>query len=213
MTPKPLIVAATLDEIVPTLNYFKLPHGRFTEGTNFDVLITGVGITATAFALGKFLNTDHSYVLNVGIAGSFKKDLELGSLANVTSDVLSELGAESGDEFISIDELGFGQSSFKSNFISENELLDTLPKVNGITVNMVHGNENRIKKTLERFDVTTESMEGAAVFYSCQQTATPAIQIRSISNYVELRNRDAWEIGLAIKNLNNWLIEYLKNVK
>ena len=29
----------------------------------------------------------------------------------------------------------------------------------------------------------------------------PAVQIRAVSNFVEPRNRDAWNIGLAIENL------------
>jgi futalosine hydrolase len=38
----------------------------------------------------------------------------------------------------------------------------------------------------------------------------PCIQIRAVSNYVEKRNRDGWNIGLAIKNLNTFAIEFLK---
>jgi futalosine hydrolase len=38
----------------------------------------------------------------------------------------------------------------------------------------------------------------------------PCIQIRAVSNYVERRNRDNWQIGLAIKNLNIFALEFLK---
>jgi len=48
-------------------------------------------------------------------------------------------------------------------------------------------------------------MEGAAFFYVCQLQKIPHIQIRSISNYVEPRNRANWNISLAIKNLNEVL--------
>jgi len=37
----------------------------------------------------------------------------------------------------------------------------------------------------------------------------PCMQIRAVSNYVEKRNRDAWQIGLAIKNLNTFASEFL----
>ena len=33
------------------------------------------------------------------------------------------------------------------------------------------------------------------------------LQIRSISNYVEERNKDNWDIPIAIKNLNSTLID------
>ena len=79
----------------------------------------------------------------------------------------------------------------------------------GITVNKVHGNAQSIEKTIQLHQPQTESMEGAAVFYACQQLNIPAMQIRSISNYVEPRNRESWQIGLAVKNLNDWLIEFI----
>jgi len=61
-------------------------------------------------------------------------------------------------------------------------------------------------------DPVTESMEGAAFFYACKQAGVPCLQIRAVSNYVEKRNRDAWQIGLAIKNLNSFAAEFLDRV-
>ena len=209
MNQKILIVAATYDELALTFAHFGWTKTRLLEQPDFDVLITGVGIAATAFAMGQQIKGDYSLILNVGIAGSFDRNLMLGSLVNITSDTFSELGAEDGDRFIPIDELGFGQSSYTSNFISERKIVADLTSVNGITVNTVHGNEHSIQKTVGRLAVTTESMEGAAVFYAAQQLNTPALQVRSISNYVETRNRDNWQIGLALTNLNEWLINYL----
>jgi futalosine hydrolase len=49
---KILLVAATRAEISILLEHFNLTDGNFITSENFDVLITGVGMTATAFALG-----------------------------------------------------------------------------------------------------------------------------------------------------------------
>jgi futalosine hydrolase len=206
---KTLIVAATREELAQTFDQFGWQKTSFVEHADFDVLITGVGMTATAFALGQRLNSSYNLVLNVGIAGSFDRTLELGTLVNVIEDTFSELGAQNGDDFIGIAELGFGKSAYRSDFTSDHALIKVLPAVRGITVNRVHGNAVSIQQTLERFDVKIESMEGAAVFYACEQLNVPVLQIRSISNYVEHRNKEAWKIGLAIKNLNEWLINYL----
>ncbi|MEJ5994086.1 futalosine hydrolase [Pedobacter sp. Du54] len=206
---KTLVVAATYEELLPTFSHFGWPKANFVEQPSYDVLITGVGITATAFALGQRLNDSYGFVLNVGIAGSFNKEIELGSLVNITEDTFSEFGAEDGHHFIPIDELGFGKSVHLSNLTTENNLITNIMVVKGITVNTVHGNADRIKQLLERLPVSTESMEGAAVFYACEQLNIPAVQIRSISNYIEQRNRESWKVGLAIKNLNEWLITYL----
>jgi futalosine hydrolase len=83
--------------------------------------------------------------------------------------------------------------------------------VKAITVNKVHGNENSISKIVAQFNPEIESMEGAAFFYACEQTKTCCMQIRAISNIVEKRNREKWQIGLAIKKLNDTLIQIFES--
>lgn len=202
---KLLLVVATRAEIAPLLDYYHLDGEHFIQSQKFDVLITGVGIAATAFALGQHLNLAYHAVLNVGIAGSFDREISLGDLVNVSTDSFAELGAESGDDFIAIDELGFG----KSNYTLAGGWIPDLPQVRAITVNTVHGSSSTIERILERLNPQIESMEGAAICYASEQLNIPALQIRSISNYVEHRNTAKWEIGLAIQSLNNWLINNL----
>lgn len=202
---KTLVVAATQAEIAPTLAHFGIASNNFIETENFDLLITGVGMVATAFALGQKLNNKYTLVLNVGIAGSFDREISLGEVVNITHDTFAELGAEDHDNFITLPQLGFGENAFSST----TETALTLREVKGITVNKVHGNAQSIEKTIQLYQPQTESMEGAAVFYACQQLNIPALQIRSISNYVEPRNRENWQIGLAVKNLNDWLIGFI----
>jgi futalosine hydrolase len=45
-------------------------------------------------------------------------------------------------------------------------------------------------------------MEGASVFKVCEEFNVPCMQIRSISNKVEKRNKNNWDLDLAIRNLN-----------
>ncbi|WP_462266849.1 futalosine hydrolase [Mucilaginibacter sp.] len=178
---------------------------------NLSVLITGVGMVATAFALGKHMAT-HTYdlLLNLGIAGSFERSIALGEVVEVTTDTLSELGAEDGENFISVNELGFGEGRFNATAALANYYTgEPLQQVSAITVNTVHGNEQSIAQISTRLNVQLESMEGAAFFYACQQYRVPGLQIRAVSNYVEKRNRDAWQIGLAVKNLNTFALKFL----
>ena len=214
---KILVVAATRAELAGCCTAFELAEGNFIQTPHFDLLITGVGMTATAFALGQHLSaaTRYKLVLNLGIAGCFDRTIPLGNLVNIVRDEFSELGAENKDEFLTIESLGFGKSSYTAkdvpSFVYLTGLQLNLPEVNGITVNKVHGNKTSIQALTSRLNPVTESMEGAAVFYCCAQLNIPCIQVRSISNYVEERNRDSWKIGLAIKNLNDWAIEFLTN--
>ncbi|RZL30963.1 MAG: futalosine hydrolase [Pedobacter sp.] len=203
---KILVVAATKAELAYFYQYFSLQEGDFIEDKKFDVLITGVGMVATAFSLGKhLLSSKYSLVLNLGIAGGFDRNIELGEVVNITKDTFAELGAEDGDNFLTITDLGFGESTYAS----KNNFNIGLPQVAGITVNRVSGNDKNIRALVKRLNPGTESMEGAAVLFACQHERVDCLQIRSISNYVEPRNKDKWKIGLAIKNLNDWAISFI----
>lgn len=206
---KTLLVAATYAELSGLFSHFQLPENPFAQSRSFDVLITGVGMTATAFALGRHLNQDYELVLNLGIAGSFDRNLSLGTLVNVVEDQFAELGAEDQESFLNIGQLGFGKSIFKASYATDLPQLDILKKVKGITVNKVHGSEKSIIDICQRLSPEIESMEGASVFYCCNQLGIPVAQLRSISNHVEPRNKENWQIGLAIKNLNDWAINFL----
>ncbi|MDQ7948520.1 MAG: futalosine hydrolase [Pedobacter sp.] len=202
---KLLIVAATAQELTGLYDHFEIPKDSFVQTDHFDVLITGVGMTATAFALGKYLNSDYELLLNVGIAGSFDPSIPLGSLVQVTEDTFAELGAEDHDDFITIVDLGFGKNQYHATVEVED-----LPKVKAITVNKVHGHASTIAKTHTLFPADIESMEGAAVLYACEAAQINCLQVRSISNYVTPRDKAQWQIGKAIKNLNNWLVQYVQ---
>jgi len=202
---KTLVVAATKAELSFFYQHFNLPEGDFVESKNFDLLITGVGMVATAFALGKHLSHQYDLVINFGIAGSFDRNIALGTVLNITEDTLAELGAENGDEFLTITDLGFGENHYSA----KTQRKVGLPLAKGITMNCVTGSDKSIKSLIERLNPTTESMEGAAVFYAAKQLNIDCLQIRSVSNYVEPRNKDNWKIGLAVKNLNDWAIAFI----
>ena len=174
--------------------------------SNISTLITGAGMVATAFAMGRHLaENKYDLAINLGICGSFDKSIALGDVLEVIEDDLAELGAEDDADFITIEKLGFGESSFRATYPLPESF--GLQKVNAVTVNTVHGNDASIKKLSTRINAQLESMEGAAFFYACREAGIPSLQIRAVSNYVEKRNRDAWQIGLAIKNLNTFAVK------
>jgi len=205
---KCLLVAATAAEIAP---FLKASNEK--AHSNVDVLITGVGMVATAFHLGRKLSTNtYDFAINVGIAGAVSKELTLGELVFVEHDFFYELGAEDNDDFLSIEQLGFGKSVFNAIPGVASKWYSGLKRVNGVTVNKVHGNEASIYQLQQRTSADIESMEGAAFYYACTAVALPCIQVRSISNYVERRDREKWQIGLAVNNLNRWLISCGKHL-
>jgi futalosine hydrolase len=229
---KILIVAATREEISSLITNTEGPVSNFIEHeqrlkvaqpeteeqnglkinrSEYDILITGVGMTATAFALGRHLATNqYDLAINLGIAGSFDRNIPLGSVVEVIQDTFTELGAEDDSRFITLDALGFGQTVYKTDTRVANYYTgQNLWPVTAATVNTVHGSDASIELLHRRAAPQLESMEGAAFFYACEQAGLPALQIRAVSNYVEKRNRDAWKIGLAVKNLNTFALNLL----
>jgi len=216
-----LIVAATRQEIEPLLSKMDFCEQKFSHffecrhnNNEITIHLTGVGMVITAIkTLYALSNHDYDLVFNAGICGSFNRNLEIGTVVNVVDDCFSELGAEDGEEFLSLSELGLDDGTaiyFDSSREGiDNYILNLLPKVNGITVNTVHGNEKSIDKVVSRFHPMVETMEGAAFMLACSTHFMPYAQIRSVSNYVERRNKDNWNIPLAIENLNKKVMEIL----
>jgi futalosine hydrolase len=222
-----LFVSATYSEIRPFCNKAVLAGKRDDHLSGFkfnnidiDVLITGVGIASTSFQLGKlFASNKYDIAINLGIAGSFNKGLKEGEVVNVCSDIISELGAENGSSFLKFDELNLGKSSLEksiwkvqNNYEIKNQVIQQLKRVNGITVNTVHGNKRSIEEIIKRYHPDVETMEGAAFLHICNTEKIKCAQIRSISNFVEERNLDNWKTELAIKNLNDTAMEILNTL-
>lgn len=115
-----LIVSATYMEIAPLVAKLKFISENeqrikfYTYGKHeIDVLITGVGMVATATWTAIALNKKkYAASINFGVCGSFDKSIEVGKVVHVLTDRIADLGAEDGDKFISIHEL---------NLLGENE--------------------------------------------------------------------------------------------
>ena len=123
----------------------------------------------------------------------------------VVEDQFSEELVEDGDDLKTYHEIGLrdeDEAPFVKGVLNNSyQTVSGFKKVNAITVNQVHGNDFSIQRIKERLNPHVESMEGAAFFYTCNQMEVPTVQLRAISNYVEKRNREAWEVGLALNNL------------
>lgn len=205
---KILVVAATQAEILPSCTFLDQKH--------VDYLITGVGMVATAYQLGKQLaRQSYDLIINVGIAGILNPEQPLGLVYRVSNDEIFELGAEDHDTFIGIEQLGFGNNTYKEISIPQLEpFLTKLPLALGITVNKVHGALPSIQQLLAQRTLNTiESMEGAAVFHAANQENIPCYQFRASSNYITARDRARWEIGPAIAEINRFLQAFISQIQ
>lgn len=220
---KVLLVAATPFELAPAIQWLEKEFtvsevGLFKKGTlEVSILITGVGILATGWRLGAyFAKNTPDFAINAGIAGALDLNLKLGDVVQITEEVLGDLGVEESDgRFLDLFTLGFVNPDefpyFKGKMHNPGaENLHYLPSQKGITVHKAHGFAPSIAAFKEKYpEAQVESMEGAAFFHACLHAGVPFAEIRAISNYVESRNRDAWEIPGAINALNEVLIKML----
>ena len=155
-------------------------------------------------------------MINAGIAGAFNRAIELGSVWEVVEDRFADIGVEQADgsfsDLFEIELLSPNEPPFKEYILQNNETsaFNFLPKASAITVKKVHGFPDSIEKIRVKYPADLESMEGAAVFYVTQLMGQSVLQIRSVSNYVEKRNRANWKIGLAIEQLNKTIIELIQ---
>lgn len=213
-----IIIAATPFEIAPlcawlTAHFQQKTDAVFSKGgLTIKTLVTGVGAPATAFQLGWTLAKEKpDWIINAGIAGAFSINLPIGTVVQVGQERFADLGVEEADgQFTDLAEMGLWQHSVLTN---PNPPIPGLQVCKGLTVNKVHGKTESISSICAKYpEAELESMEGAAVFYACLAASVPFVEIRSISNKVESRNRDAWNLPLAIQNLNQVLIDMLETI-
>jgi len=195
-----LLCAATKMESYAAVS----PHHKI------DFLITGAGSPSTCFQLARqFSICLPDLVIQIGIAGAFDRNLIPGFVVQVSEDTFADLGAQDADgSFIPLSQLVRQDTPFGMDIIRPEKrmIVDGIPEVKAITVNKGHGYLPDILHLMDNpHPPDIETMEGAAFFASCMAFDVPCCQLRSISNLVEPRNRSAWNIPLALKNLHKSL--------
>ena len=205
---KILLVAATEMEIASFI----------AQNISVDVLITGVGAPACMYALTKrLMQYKYDFVIQAGIAGTFKNQYPLGQTFAVKTDLFADLGIQEKEQFFTLFEKGFVNENVfpNKNGRMENsyENYFSLKPVNAITINTVSDSLAQTEFYKKKYDADVESMEGAAFHYACMQEKIPFLQIRSISNFVGERAKTNWKMKEAIDNLNVNLIRIINEFR
>ncbi|MGW8365866.1 futalosine hydrolase [Streptomyces wedmorensis] len=216
-------VSAGLDVSGPDgPEHLPLPGGfalcRHTGGSvRADVLVGGVGpaavaaATGTALAAASLKDADGGYdlVVSAGIAGGFPPVAPLGTVVVSGAVVAADLGAETPDGYLTVEELGFGRSSHPvaesltgriAAALATGGLAHTVGPV--LTVSTVTGTAGRAAALAERHPgAAAEAMEGFGVAEAAAAYGVPVVEVRAVSNAVGPRDRAAWRIGEALDAL------------
>jgi futalosine hydrolase len=220
-----LIVVATAPEIAPLQDRMKYVAGEEGNQTFMlndayvTIVITGVGMVATAAATGYYLGKKgYDLVINAGICGAFNPDLKIGEVVNVTREYVPELGVRDQDQFIHAFDMGLADKNarpYDNGWLflhKRTQAFSDLRVCSGVTVNTVTGNADSIQAIKLMCNPDVETMEGAGFISGAGMSTWAAVQIRSVSNYVEVRDKSKWNIPLAIANLNDVLFTELSRI-
>ncbi len=176
-----------------------------------EQLITGIGPVEAAVQVAVYLGeTSNSFqgVINLGVGGAYCRDqggADVLDICLAEREVLGDFGICYGD---TVEPLR-GESltildtfSLDNPLLTQTETLLSTAKVDYkrgsfVTVSCVSGSRQRGALLARQHHALCENMEGAAVARVCQQFALPLLELRCISNLVEDRNLQNWQLKKA----------------
>jgi len=202
-TGRLLVVTAVKAEQQAVLRGLSHLDGRIS------VEVGGVGpamaaaSTARLLALADAAGAPYAAVISAGIAGGLTAGP--GAIVLGTRAVAADLGSDSPDGFLSVEELGFGTSTVECDSGLVAGLRHELPSaVAGeiLTVSTVTGTRTRAAELTSRHpSAVAEGMEGYGVAIAAVLATIAFAEIRTISNPVGPRDRASWRIDEALAAL------------
>ncbi|MEW2376696.1 futalosine hydrolase [Micromonospora sp. NPDC047812] len=181
------------------------------------VLPAGVGpavaaaTTARLLVLAEAAGRPYRGVVSAGVAGGFAGRVEVGATVLGSVSVAADLGAESPAGFLPVDELGMPPEWLGGGIAlaADPNLLATLraalptATVGAVlTVSTVTGSAASTDALRRRHpDAVAEAMEGYGVAVAAAQARVPFVELRTVSNPIGPRDRDAWRMREALAAL------------
>lgn len=182
------------------------------QRANVTSIISGVGLTATTFSTMKAIQQQADILILAGIAGMYPaSNLQINQVVLVESEVEADFGFFTSSGFVHLAHVPIDMAFARRHTLHCPALPSALPfqKVRGASVNAA------MAPFIDSTELEIENMEGAAFFYTCLQEKQRFLQIRSISNLVEIGN-DNWDMHSAVAALTtglHQLIDFLQNEK
>lgn len=190
------------------------------EGRPIRVVETGMGGVNAAHALTCVLQAWRpALVLQLGVGGAYPGNgLRVGDVGLAREENYGDLGVRTPEgwqsaELIGIPVLERGESRYFNSFPLEQKWVEVAGEVLGgvdwdgdevkvgigpfVTVQECSGTDILGVERGKRFAAICESMEGAAVAHLCLAYGLPFLEVRGISNLVEDRRREGWDLPLA----------------
>ncbi len=159
--------------------------------------------TARLLALAEAAGTPYTAVLSAGIAGGFPGRADVGATVIGARSFAADLGAESPDGFLPIEQLGFGSSTVEADPDLLKSLTAALPEAvvgDILTLATVTGTAQTAERLAAAHPTAVaEAMEGFGAATAAGEL--PFIELRTVSNLIGPRDRAAWRLPEALAAL------------
>lgn len=188
----------------------------------------GVGKVNAAHTVTLILeNYDIDFLILFGIAGAYAGSaLKVGDVAVAERENYGEEGVltnEGWKPMEVISPLLKSEKEYYNTFSIDRELSQLAVRTSRdmgfnatsgsfVTVSQCSGTRESGEILRKRFNGICENMEGAAVTHICTLYGLPMLEIRGISNIIEERNLNKWNIPLAVSNCNKVVSELVRHV-
>jgi futalosine hydrolase len=225
-----LIRTALQDSAQKTVNGITLLTGTIS-GTKITLAHSGIGKAAAAATTISLLNSCQPQALFLfGCGGAYPEaGLTIGDLALASAEVFGDEGIATPAGFSDLADakLPMRQDpvTFYNDWPIDKKLhdwavpvLQTYTKQRNanllsgpfVTVSTCTGSATAAAKITERTNGICENMEGAAVALACQQLSVPLLEVRGISNLVEDRNINRWDLPAGMAVAQNAILDLLE---
>jgi futalosine hydrolase len=197
------------------------------NGLPVILLATGIGkVNAAHVATIICEQYPLQIIVNFGVGGAYPDSgLEVGQIAVATSEIYGDEGVIEPQGWHDMEHIGIpvvekqGQN-FYNKFSVDPDLVQkfqtaiklmNIKSVAGpfVTVSTSSGTTERALELESRFGGICENMEGAALAHICAIYNVSFVEIRGISNIVENRNKEKWDLSLASLNCQKALLNVI----
>ena len=238
---KPVIVIAAVPRETALLeasldNRTRLEPGALEAveghlGTQRVVVCTGgIGKVNAAVATTALIERmQPQLVINTGCAGAYPgSGLSIGDLAVASEEVLGDEGVITSGGWLDFRAMGLpmlvqGEERYYNEIPLSRHTVDSalrLAALHGtalargrfVTVSTCSGTRMRGEELVQRIGAIAENMEGAAVALTCLRYGIDCLEIRGISNQVEERNMEGWDIPAAVEAAQRFVIRFIEEL-
>ncbi len=194
------------------------------------VCVSGVGKINAAAATAVMIERHHpALVISAGCGGAYPgSNLAVGGLAVATAEIMADEGVQTSAGWLDLKEINlpsFAQG--KQRYYNEiplsihaaekaMQLADycgiTMVRGRFATVSACSGTLERGEELARRLGVVCENMEGAAVALTAIRFGIDCLEVRGISNLVEERNFESWDIPRAAEVAQRFVLKYIEGL-